>query len=165
MMKKVPKVLVLGPAEGPQGEFVKVVSQVKVRSSAGTGEGVVPMHFGRIRFSEGLDLQVYGADRERVEVVVEALRVGLIGGLVLFSAQDLESPEEFRSAVAHLRKSGIPLTAAAIGNSIDKQAATESLGLHGLRVLNLNSLDKETVKAALLTVLEGALASTAQTSA
>jgi signal recognition particle receptor subunit beta len=158
------KLLVLGGPGGSQGAFVAAISEVKVRSSTRTpqGEGFVPMDFGRLKLDEDLDLQVFGVERDQVDLILGSISPGIVGAIVLVGRDDLEDPHYSVAALEELSERGI---AALV-------AATEDLGAEALdRLANGNStiklevIDRPSAKTAIVTLLESVLESVEGTAA
>lgn len=155
------KILVLGPPEGPQGQFVSAVSEVKVRSSTRTtasGEGTVPMDFGRVRLGIDLDLQLFGFDRDRAGIVADAVAPGVLGAVILVSREDVEDPHFASTALDELSVRAIPSIVAIDDHLTEPAKVSEALRLSpGAPVATYATLDKETVKTILVQVLEAAM--------
>ena len=152
------KVLVLGPPDGAQGAFVGTISQVKVRSSARTaGDGVIPMHFGRVKIEADLDLQIFGAERDQAVPVLDAISSGLVGAIILCDGDDVQDPHYAASALDELNQRGIPSLVVATGDEPDAQKVGNALNLSESSVVVHGLIDREAVKASLVSVLETAL--------
>lgn len=153
------KILVIGPPDGPQGQFVSSISEVKVRSSARTtsGDATVPMDFGRVRLAIDLDLQLFGFDRDRVSVVSEAVAPGVFGAVLLVGKQDEDDPHFAASALDELAGRGIPVVLAIDGLGSDPARVIKALNNSAKTpAIHYTTLDKETVKTILVSVLEAA---------
>lgn len=151
------KILVIGPPDGPQGQFVLSISEVKVRSSARTtsGEDTVPMDFGRVRIGVDLDLQLFGFDRESIGLVADAVAPGIVGAVVLAGQDDEQDPYYTLAALDELSARGIPAVIALDALAAGSPKLSVELGTDkGLQVVPYRTLDKETVKALLLGLLE-----------
>ncbi|MCA1839196.1 MAG: hypothetical protein ABR507_12690 [Actinomycetota bacterium] len=161
-MTNTAKVLVLGPPDGPQGAFVGTVSQVKVRSSARTtGDGVIPMHFGRVRLESDLDLQIFGAERDQAAPVLDAIASGLVGAIVLFDEAERSDPHYAALALDELSQRGVPWIVVVWGDQPDPSVAADALNLTGVApVVVYGQIDKESVKSSIVSVLETALVAT-----
>lgn len=154
------KVLVLGGPDGEQGRFVTSVSKIKVKSStaAPSGEGTIPMHFGRVRLGIDLDLQIFGAERDQVSQVVDAIRPGLAGVILLFDENDAKDPHFAAQALDELSQLGLKVLVVSTVESSDHNAAHRVLNLPmGSPVLTCAEIDREMVKASLLSLLEAVL--------
>lgn len=158
-MQGAAKVLVVGPPDGPQGQFVSAISEVKVRSSARTasGEGTVPMDFGRVRLGIDLDLQLFGFDRDRVPIVADAVAPGVVGAVVIVGEDDKKDPHFASSALDELAARGIPAILAidikedpvAIRRALSASASTP--------IVPYTKLNKASVKSVVVAVLEAAV--------
>lgn len=161
-MSTTAKLLVLGPPDGAQGAFVSAVSEVKVRSSArtptATGEGYVPMDFGRVRIALDLDLQLFGFERDQVGVVADAITPGIVGAVLLVDESDAEDPHYAAGALEQLAERGIPAIIGATGSTLDPIKMPDLLEAPDIRGVSLSEMDRGSVKQAILTVLEVALA-------
>ena len=153
-----PKLLVPGPPDGDQAEIVGAVSEVKIQSSARnpSGTAFVPMDFGRLKVGEDLDLQLFGFDRDQVEVVAEAVAPGIVGAIAVLSATDMLNPKSALAALEALDSIGA--TTVVVGPSdfestllADKMMVAES------HVFQYATIDRKVVKAMILKVLEVAL--------
>jgi signal recognition particle receptor subunit beta len=154
------KILVIGPPEGPQSQFVSSICEVKVRSSARTtsGEDTVPMDFGRVRIGIDLDLQLFGFDRDRIGLVADAVAPGIVGAVVLSAQQDEEDPFYTLAALDELASRGITAVVAVDALATRSPKLSEELGgAARTQVVPYATLDKETVKSILLGVLEAAV--------
>lgn len=160
MIQGASKVLVLGPPDGLQDDFVTSISKVKVRSSArqASGEGVIPMLFGRVPLGDGLDLQLFGAERDQAPVVLDAISKGLIGAIVLVEPSDTIDPHYAASALDELASRSIPTVVLATGSDDIDAALRQALNLgENLQALACHQVDREQVKRSLVAVLETAL--------
>ena len=153
------KVLVLGPPDGAQGAFVGTISQVKVRSSARTsGDGVIPMHFGRVRIEADLDLQIFGAERDQAAPVLDAISSGLVGAIILCDSNDIQDPHYAATALDELAQRGIPSVVVATGEEPDTEMVGRALNLSGnTPVIAHGLIDRDAVKSSIVSVLETAL--------
>lgn len=161
------KLLVVGPPEGPQGRFVSAISEVKVRSSArtATGEGTVPMDFGRVRIGVDLDLQLFGFDRDRVSVVADAVAPGIVGAVLLVGGEDTSDPHFASNALDELASRGVPVVLAIDGGESELAAVKNALNASSdMPVIPYANLDRDTVKSIVVAAL-GAAVSKAEGSA
>ena len=152
------KLLVPGPPQGDQAAIVAAISEVKIQSSARnpTGAGFVPMDFGRLKVGGDLDLQLFGFDRDQVQIVGEAVAPGIVGALAVVSANDMLDPSAALASLADLDSIGAPTVV--VGPSdfeptllADKMLVAES------EVFQYDTIDRKVVKAMVLKVLEVAL--------
>lgn len=152
------KLLVVGPPDGPQGRFVSAISEVKVRSSARTpSEATVPMDFGRLRLGIGLDLQLFGFERDRVSVVADAVSPGIIGAVVLLGEPDKTDPHFASAALDELSARGIP-SVLAIDAEEDAGVLKQALSVASTaQIVPYKKLDKDSVKSVVVAVLEVAV--------
>lgn len=154
------KLLVVGPPDGPQGQVVASISEVKVRSSARTasGEGTVPMDFGRVRISADLDLQLFGFERDRIGAVAEAVAPGVVGAILIAEDNDRHDPHYASAALDELATRGIPTVIALDGRSSDPGPVQAVLGAGDIPVIPYFTLDRATVKSMVVSALEAAVA-------
>jgi signal recognition particle receptor subunit beta len=149
------KILVLGPPEGGQSDFVSAISEVKVRSSARTpteGE-FVPMDFGRVKLETEADLQLFGFARDHLDLVAEAISPGIVGAVFLASPGDIQEPHTARESIAALHLRGIPSMVAAPPGA-DPRKLSEALDVPEMAVGSYDSLDRDAVKSMIVGVLE-----------
>ncbi|MGH9195736.1 MAG: hypothetical protein ACRD1T_08360 [Acidimicrobiia bacterium] len=155
------KLLVLGPPDGGHSSFVSSVSEVKIRSSArtptGSAEGFVPMDFGRVRIAIDLDLQLFGFERDQAAKVVDAVSPGIVGAILLVDQHDSVDPHYAARALDELSQRGIVTVLGVTEAGIDSGALARSLGAPESRVIFVLDTERETVKQAVLAVLEAAL--------
>lgn len=153
------KVLVIGSPAGLQGRFVGAISQVKVRSSARTtsGEDFVPMDFGRIKIDDQLDLQIFGVERDRVGVIVDAIAPGIVGALLLAEPADTSDPHFSSQALDELSEKGIFTVIARTSAEIDPTGLAGALSLNGNDLVDCVNLDRESAKNALVKLFEAVL--------
>lgn len=156
-MSDTAKLLVLGPPAGPQSTFVSSISEVRVKSSTHnpSGQGFVPMDFGRVRLDSELDLQLFGFDRDQITTVADAVSPGIVGAVVFVT--DPEDPHYALAAMDELGRRRIPFVIAA-GEGVDDQALARSLAVDPSSVIPAGPLDREAVKAVVVRVLEEAMA-------
>jgi signal recognition particle receptor subunit beta len=152
------KLLVPGPPQGDQAAIVAAISEVKIQSSARnpTGTGFVPMDFGRLKVGGDLDLQLFGFDRDQVQVVGEAVAPGIVGALAVVNANDMLDPSAALASLAELES--IDATNIVVGPAdfepsllADKMMVAES------GVFQYDVIDRKVVKSMVLKLLEVAL--------
>ena len=151
------KILVLGPPDGDQGRFVGMLSRVKIRSSASTrtGDGVLPMSFGRVPLEPDLDLQLYSADRENAGQVAQALAAGLVGAVLTIDRKDLSDPHYLHVALDELHSAGITTVVVTTAANADLEEVRASLDLPSTtQVLACPQIDHDGVKQVLIALLE-----------
>lgn len=162
-MSESAKLLILGPPDGPHGAFVSSVSEVKIRSSArtptGSAVGFVPMDFGRVRIAIDLDLQLFGFERDQAGTVSDAVAPGIVGAILLIDEQDGVDPHYAARALDELSQRGIVTVIGITGAGIDSRNLLETLGAPDAKVVPVLDTERQTVKEAIVTVLEAALES------
>lgn len=154
------KLLVIGPPDGPQGQFVSAISEVKVRSSARTtsGQETVPMDFGRVRLGIDLDLQLFGFERDRVSLVSDAVSPGIVGAVMIVGPGDFEDPHFAAQALDELAARGIPAVVAVDALAADPGSVKAALnGSDQTPIVHYKMLDKESVKSIVVAALEAAM--------
>jgi signal recognition particle receptor subunit beta len=155
------KVIVVGPPGGDQGSFVGAVSNVRIRASnhMPSGEGFIPMDYGRVQIGVDLDLQIFGVDRDQIATVADALSPGIAGALVLICSEDLEDPHYAGQAFDVLAQRGIPYLSACKGLEDIEQARFIFSLPSTASIVEYNQVDLASVKEALVRVLETAMQS------
>lgn len=154
------KVLIIGGPGGRQGDFLNTISQVKIKSSAParSGEGVIPMHFGRVQVGPDLDMQLFGADRDRVGEVIEAISPGIVGGIVLVDSTDTNDPHFTSEALDLMSQHGVPAVVVRTDPDVPSEGIERVLSLPAGSVGDCIGMEKEAVKQAVVSVLEAAVA-------
>lgn len=156
------KLLVLGPPDGPQGEFVSAISEVKIRSSARTPsaspDDYVPMDFGRVQIAIDLDLQLFGFERDQISVVAAAVSPGIVGAILLVDEEDEIDPMFASRALDQLAALGVPTVLGLISANPNVEKLLASLGAEDLKTSSLPLIHRDLVKNAIVSVLEAALA-------
>lgn len=159
MIDATAKVLILGPPEGSQGLFVSEIGQMKIRSTTRnpSSEEVIPMHFGKVRLAEGLDLQLFATERDRGRAVIDALSPGLLGSILLVDWKDVGDPHFVAETLDLLAQAGISCVVACDPSVKDAEALELALGLKPSSTIRLSSWDKDQIKNVLITLLESVI--------
>ena len=154
------KVLIVGGPGGRQGDFLNAISQVKIRSSAPSrsGEGVIPMHFGRVELGADLDMQFFGAERDRVSEIIEAISPGIVGGIILVDSADLEDPHFTSEALDLINHHGLPAIVVRTDPMVPTDGIESLLSLHAGSVGDCVDMDREAVKEIVVSLLQAAVA-------
>lgn len=156
-----PKVLVLGGPAGLHLDFVSSISRVRIRASTKTlrAGGVLPMCFGNIELSPGLNLQLYGADRDRVEEAAAALGDGLIGAVVLVDDADLEDPHYTVQVLEEVGARHLPAILGYAGSVAGPERIGRAFGARAEWVVTDGRMDREAIKSTLVSLFETAVSS------
>lgn len=160
-MEARPKVLVLGGPAGLHTDFVASISRVRIRASTKTPSagGVLPMAFGTIVLSPGLDLQLYGVDRDRVEEAANALEDGLIGAVVLVEDEDLEDTHYTVAVLEELGARHLPAILGYAGSVAGPENIGRAFGAEAEWVVAGGRMDREAIKSTLVSLLQTAVSS------
>lgn len=158
MMELSAKVLIVGGPSGKQGDFLNTISQVKIKSSAPSrsGDGVIPMHFGRVQLGPDLDLQLFGADRDRISEVIEAISPGVVGSIVLVDSADAGDPHLTAEALDQINHVGLPAVVVRT-DDVAAEGLEQVLSLPPGSISDCTQMDREDVKQVVLRLLESAL--------
>lgn len=167
------KMVVTGPFNAGKTEFIQTVSEIDVVSTERKvsdqaekikDETTVAMDFGRITVDDDLTLYLFGTPgQKRFDFMWEILSEGMLGFIVMI---DSTRPETFREARSILEtfRAYAPTPYVVAANKQDLEDAWEIEDLRiALRlgteipVLSCVSLDKESVKKALLALLASIL--------
>jgi uncharacterized protein len=107
------KIVVTGPFAAGKTTLIKTISEVAVvgtdrdvtdESGSVKASTTVAMDFGRITFSDGCSLFLFGTPgQRRFEIMWEVLAEGMIGLIVLVSAADGRSAHEARDILESFR--------------------------------------------------------------
>ncbi len=154
------KLLIIGSPDGEHSRFVSAISEVKVKSSArkASGEGTVPMDFGRVRVDDEIDLQIFGVARDSVATIADAVSPGIIGAVLILGTDTVDDPHFSRQALDDLTERGLITVIATSRPSEDPGAVLAALGLPtNIAVVDLSVIDKQAAKQAILMLLEAAL--------
>lgn len=158
-MNITPKILILGPPDGPQAKFVSEIAQIKVKSSAraSSGNGFIPMQFGRVKLDNDADLQLFGAERDQTLSVIETISEGLVGAILLTDEYDLQDPHFASDALDELIGRRIPTIVGLTSKGITERDIEQGLGIPAGSVQSCIDLSREDIKLMLVAVLEAAL--------
>lgn len=158
-MNITPKVLILGPPDGPQSTFVNEIAQIKVKSSprAAGGNGFIPMQFGRVKLGDDSDLQLFGAERDQTRSVIETISEGLVGAILLTDEYDVQDPHFASDALDELSERGIPTIVGRTSARITDSEIEQTLSIPAGSVQSCTDLDRAAIKAVLVAVLEAAV--------
>lgn len=156
-----PKVLVLGGPAGLHRDFVASISRVCIRASSKTPSagGVLPMSFGNIVLSPGLNLQLYGVDRDRLEEAAAALEDGLIGAVVLVQDEDLEDPHYTVRVLEDLGARYLPAILGYAGSVAGPENIGRAFGAPAEWVITDGRMDREAIKSTLVSLFQTAVSS------
>jgi small GTP-binding protein len=169
------KVVVTGPFGVGKTTFIRTISEITVLSTeqdisdestfAEKNETTVAIDFGRITIDDDLVLYLFGTPgQERFEFMWEVASRGMLGYILLV---DSTRPETFVEAARHLDffqsanvDSAVPFIVAAnkVEVEADRDSIAKALDLpDSAAILEVDALDRESVKAALLGFLEHVL--------
>lgn len=158
-MNTTPKILILGPPDGPQSKFVNEIAQIKVKSSAraASDNGFIPMQFGRVKLGDDADLQLFGAERDQTRSVVETISEGLVGAILLTDEYDLQDPHFASDALDELTERRIPTIVGRTSEKVTDSEIEQTLSIPAGSVQSCTDLDRPDIKAMLVAVLEAAV--------
>ena len=169
------KIVIAGPFDAGKTTFIKSISEITVLSTErqvsdpsgrGGSETTVAMDFGRVTISDDIVLYLFGTPgQERFSFMWDTLSEGMLGFVVLFDGSSNTSVTEAQSMLEYFgRMAEVSYVVAANRVSPDD---TDRLG-HlradlaldaAVPLLAVDSRDRGSVKAVILTLLNEILAS------
>ncbi|MCX8164392.1 MAG: ATP/GTP-binding protein [Aquificaceae bacterium] len=171
IIKKI-KIVIAGPFAAGKTQFINTVSEIKTvkterRTQALEEKSVkdyttVAMDFGKIRIDEEHELYLFGTPgQSRFDFMWEILGEGALGIIILVDSTDPSTFHEARKIINFFQsRFPVPMVVGANKQDLPNAWSAEDVATaldiaedEGIAVLPVSAVDKESVKRALLTLL------------
>ncbi len=170
-IKKI-KIVVAGPFAAGKTQFINTVSEIKTvkteRRTQAVGERsvkdytTVAMDFGKIRIDDEHELYLFGTPgQSRFDFMWEILGEGALGIIILVDSTDPSTFHEARKIINFFQsRFPVPMVVGANKQDLPNAWSPEDVRIaldideeEGIPVIPVSAIDKESVKSALLTLL------------